>query len=151
MQRLVKSIAVVTLFLGVPAFAGAHTTLDGLPFPLSLSADQTMWKRVQRFDVGTRVKVTVGTAPAVERYFVLLSDTEVVVLNLSAENLPKRRLLGMATDNPSWIAGTAKTTYRDSDLRIGPEGVFLKDQKVAELGQVVERIPRDRVTSITKA
>jgi hypothetical protein len=148
MQRLVKSIAVVIwLSLGVPAFAGAHTTLDGLPF----TADQAMWKRVQRFDVGTRVKVTVGTAPAVERYFVLLSETEVVVLNLTAENLPKRRLLGMATDNPSWIAGTAKTTYRDSDLRIGPEGVFFKDQKVAELAQVVERIPRDRVTSITKA
>jgi hypothetical protein len=110
-----------------------------------------MWKRVQRFDVGTRVKVTVGSSPAVERYFVLLSDTELIVLNLTAENLPKRRLLGMATDNPSWIAGTSKTSYRDSDLRLGPDGVFLKDMKLADLGQVVERIPRDRITSIAKA
>jgi len=150
MQRLVKSIAAVTwLSLGVPAVAVAHTTLDGIPRPFA--ADDTMWKRVQRFDVGTRVKVTVGTAPAVERYFVLLNDAEVVVLNLTAENIPKRRLLGMAADNPSWIAGTSKTTYRDSDLRIGPEGVFVKDQKVAELGQVVERIPRARITSISKA
>jgi hypothetical protein len=80
-----------------------------------------------------------------------LSDTEVVVLNLTAENLPKRRLLGMATDNPSWIAGTSKTMYRDRDLRIGPDGVFAGDQKLAELAQVVERIPRDRVTSIARA
>jgi hypothetical protein len=150
MQRLVKPIVVVTwLSLGAPAFAGAHTTLDGIHLPLT--ADQAMWKRVRQFDVGTRVKVTVGTSPAVERYFVLLSETELVVLNLTAENLPKRRLLGMATDNPSWIAGTSKTTYRDSDLRIGPDGVFVKDQKVAELGQVVERIPRERITSVTKA
>jgi hypothetical protein len=150
MQTLVKRIAIVTwLSLGASAVAGAHTTLDGIPRPFA--SDEAMWKRVQRFDVGTRVKVTVGTAPAVERYYVLLSDTELVVLNLTAENIPKRRLLGMATDNPSWVAGAAKTTYRDSDLRIGPEGVFVRDQKVAELGQVVERIPRDRITSITKA
>jgi hypothetical protein len=150
MQRLVKSIAVVTwLSLGATASVGAHTTLDGIPLPLT--ADQAMWKRVQRLDVGTRVKVTVGTSPAVERYFVLLSETEVVVLNLTAENLPKRRLLGMATDNPSWIAGTSKTTYRDHDLRIGPDGVFAGDQKLAELAQVVERIPRVQITSITRA
>jgi hypothetical protein len=134
---------------GASAITAAHTTLDGLP--LVFAADETMWKRVQRFDVGTRVKVTVGSSPAVERYFVLLSDTELIVLNLTAENLPKRRLLGMATDNPSWIAGTSKTSYRDSDLRLGPDGVFLKDMKLADLGQVVERIPRDRITSIAKA
>ena len=46
----------------------------------------------------------------------------------------------MAADNPAWIAGTAKTTYRDSDLRLGPDGVFLKDKKLADLSQVVERI-----------
>ncbi len=87
----------------------------------------------------------------VERYFVLLNDTEVILLNLTAVDLPKRQLLSMAADNPAWIAGTAKTTYRDSDLRLGPDGVFLKDKKLADLSQVVERIPRNRVTSITKA
>lgn len=150
MQRLVTRIVFVTwMSAGASAITAAHTTLDGLP--MVFAADETMWKRVQRFDVGTRVKVTVGSSPAVERYFVLLSDTELIVLNLTAENLPKRRLLGMATDNPSWIAGTSKTSYRDSDLRLGPDGVFLKDMKLADLGQVVERIPRDRITSIAKA
>ncbi len=150
MQRLVTRIVFVTwMSAGASAITTAHTTLDGLP--MTFAADETMWKRVQRFDVGTRVKITIGSAPAVERHFVLLSDTELIVLNLTAENLPKRRLLGMATDNPSWIAGTSKTSYRDSDLRLGPDGVFLKDMKLADLSQVVERIPRDRITSIAKA
>jgi hypothetical protein len=150
MHRLVTRIVFVTwMSVGASAIAAAHTTLDGMP--VMFTADESMWKRVQRFDVGTRVKVAIGRAPAVERYFVLLNDTELIVLNLTAGNLPKRRLLGMATDNPSWIAGTSKTSYRDSDLRLGPDGVFLKDRKLADLNQVVERIPRDRITSIVKA
>ena len=90
-----------------------------------------------------------GGAPA-DRYFVQLNDIIVVVLNLSAPDLPKRQLLNMAIDNPAWIAGTSKTTYRDNNLRVGPDGVFVKDKKVAELNQVVEWIPRTKVTAIDK-
>ena len=115
-----------------------------------LRADESMWKRVQRFDPGTRVKVTVeGSTPA-DRYYVQLNDTVVVLLNLSAPDLPKRQLLNMAIDNPAWIAGAAKTTYRDNNLRVGPDGVFVKDKKVAELNQVVEWVPRAKVTDIQR-
>jgi hypothetical protein len=115
-----------------------------------LRADEKMWKRVERFEAGTRVKITVEGAEPAERYFVRLSDTVVVVLNLTASNLPKRQLLNMAVDNPAWIAGTSKTTYRDNNLRVGPTGVFVKNKKVAELNQVVEWIPRAKVTAIEK-
>ena len=115
-----------------------------------VGADENMWKRVERFDPGTRVKVTVDGGPPAERYFVQLNDMIVVLLNLSAPDLPKRQLLNMAIDNPAWIAGTSKTTYRDNSLRVGPEGVFVKDKKVAELSQVVEWIPRAKVTAIEK-
>jgi hypothetical protein len=115
-----------------------------------LGADESMWKRVERFDPGTRVKITVEGSEPEERYFVQLSDSEVVVLNLTAPNLPKRQLLNMAIDNPAWIAGASKTTYRDNNLRVGPDGLFVKNKKVAELSQVVERIPRARVSAIQK-
>lgn len=140
MQRLVKQVAVFVTSMSIAASAAA-----------SLHVDDVVWKRVQRFDVGTRVKVTIDGAAAVERYFVQLSDTELIVLNLTAVNLPKRQLLNMAIDNPAWMVGTSKTTYRDNNLRIGPDGVFVKDQKIAELTQVVERIPRGKVTSLAKA
>src|SRR5262245_25152826 len=115
-----------------------------------LSADENMWKRVERFDPGTRVKIKVDGGEPAERYFVQLNDMIVVLLNLSAPDLPKRQLLNMAIDNPAWIAGTSKTTYRDNNLRVGPDGVFVKDKKVAELNQVVEWIPRAKVTAIDK-
>jgi hypothetical protein len=143
MKRLVKQIAWVVAPLSMLAIAASAAA--------SLHVDDVEWKRIQRFDVGTRVKVTTVGAPAIERYFVQLSDMELIVLNLTAANLPKRQLLNMAVDNPSWIVGTSKTTYRDNTLRIGPDGVFVKDQKIAELAEVVERIPRGKVTSITKA
>jgi hypothetical protein len=113
-------------------------------------ADETMWKRVQRLEPGARVKITLEGAAPVERYFVQVNDTKLIVLNLSAPDLPKRQLLNMAIDNPSWIAGTSKTTYRDNSLRIGPDGLFVKDKKVAQLDQVVEWIPREKVTAVQK-
>jgi hypothetical protein len=113
-------------------------------------ADETMWKRVQRLDPGARVKITLEGAAPVERYFVQVNDTKLIVLNLSAPDLPKRQLLNMAIDNPSWIAGTSKTTYRDNSLRIGPDGLFVKNKKVAELNQVVEWLPREKVTAVQK-
>jgi len=115
-----------------------------------LGAHEDLWRRVEHFDPGMRVKVTVEGAPPTDRYFVQLNDTVLVLLNLSAPDVPKRQLLNMAIDNPAWIAGTSKTTYRDNNLRIGPEGVFVKDKKVAELNQVVEWIPRGKVTAIQK-
>jgi hypothetical protein len=149
MQTLVRPVVfLVWMSIGASAVAGANAAArPGTSSPVE--ADAVTWKRVQRLDPGARVKITVG-GTVVERYFVRADDNELIVLNLSAANLPKRQLLNMAVDNPAWVAGTSKTTYRDNNLRIGPEGVFVKDQKVAELAQVVERIPRDRVTLVAR-
>jgi hypothetical protein len=148
MQTLVKPVVfLVWVSIGASAVAGTNAALPGTS--RMIEADVATWKRVQRLDPGARVKITVA-GTAVERYFVRADDHELIVLNLGAANLPKRQLLNMAIDNPAWIAGTSKTTYRDNNLRIGPDGVFVKDQKVADLAQVVERIPRDRVTLVAR-
>jgi hypothetical protein len=128
MQKLVSAIAVTVCVTGAAASAAAK----------------------ERFDPGTRVLVTVSGAAPAERYFVQSDEAELVVLNLSAANLPKRQLLNMAIDNPVWMAGTSKTTYKDNGVRVGPDGVFVKDKKVAELGDVVEHIPRARVSAVAK-
>jgi hypothetical protein len=115
---------------------------------VSLFASSTTAK--EHFDPGTRVLVTVNGAAAVERYFVQMDEAELVVLNLSAPDLPKGHLLNMAKDNPGWMAATAKSAYKDGGVRVGPDGVFVKDRKVAELGQVVEHLPRARVSAVAK-
>ena len=145
MRTFVKCAVVVVC---MAASAGANVPVLGTR--TVFAADDTIWKRVERFNPGTRVKISVdGSAPA-ERYFVRLNETVVVVLNLTVPELPKRQLLNMATDNPAWMANVSKATYRDNGVRVGPEGVFVKNKKVAELNQVVEWIPRSKVTSIQR-
>jgi len=148
MHKLVKAVAFfVWMLVGAVAVSGTSARPPGTS---TLQAGTTDWKRFQRLDPGARLKLTIGTAAAVERYFVQLNDSELIVLNLTTRNLPRRQLLRMVADNPGWIANTSKTTYRDNGVRIGPDGLFVGDQKMAELAEVVERIPRDRITSITK-
>jgi len=103
-----------------------------------------------RFEPGTRVVVTVVDAVPVERYFVSIDADDLVVLNLTASNLPKRHLINMTIDHPDWMSATSKTIYKDNDIRVGPSGVFVKDRKLADLDQVVEHIPRARVKSIVR-
>jgi hypothetical protein len=149
MQTLVKPVVfLVWMSIGASAVAGTNASLAGTSSLIEV--DAATWKRLQRFDPGARLKVTVSGADAVERYFVMADEKELIVLNLTAANLPKRQLLNMAADNPTWIAGTSKTTYRDNNLRIGPDGVFVKDRKLAELADVVERIPRERIAEVIK-
>jgi len=112
------------------------------------AGDDVQWKRVERMDPGARIAVGVDGGAMAERYFVQLNDSELVVLNLTGADLPKRQLIEMTKDNPAWMAGTAKSTYKDNSLRVGPDGVFVKDKKVGNLDDVVLHIPRTKVTAI---
>lgn len=137
MQRLVHVIAIA-----IAATLGTNVLVH---------ADEALWKRVQRLDPGAKVKITVEGARPAERYFVQLNATEVIVLNLSAPDLPKRQLVEMTRDNPDWMAAAGKAIYKDNAVRIGPEGVFVKDRKVCDLATVLERIPRAKVSAVDKA
>lgn len=149
MQKRVTSILlVVCMWIASPAAARTNAPIPGTG---TLQMDDAAWKRLQRLDPGSRLKITVGNTAAVERYLVQLNESELIVLNLTAKKLPRRQLLQMAADNPAWVAGTSKTMYKDNNLRIGPDGVFVKDQKIAELAEVVEHIPRGQISSVAKA
>jgi hypothetical protein len=92
-----------------------------------------MWNRTRRLTPGTKVIVTLeGAGP------------------LSGASLPGRQLITMAVDHPDWLSNTWKTIYKDNSLRVGPQGVFKADRRLADLGEVVERIPRARVVSVVK-
>jgi hypothetical protein len=107
-------------------------------------------KRAKKIDPGARVSVTLAGSAPIMRYFVLVDSVALVVLNLDTPGLPKRQLLNMAIDNPAWMAATYRTTYKDNNIRVGPDGVFVKDNKVAELAQVVERIPLEKLASVSR-
>jgi len=135
MQKLMKVIAIA-------AVLGTNVLLN---------ADEAVWKRVQRLDPGSKVKVTVEGAQPAERYFVQVNATDLVVLNLTAPDVPKTRLIEMTRDNPEWMANADKAIYKDNSIRIGPDGVFNKDRKVCDLATVLERIPRAKVADVQKS
>ena len=116
----------------------------------ALDDPTVVFRRAKGMNPGTRVTVTVIGAAPVERYVVLLDSVELVVLNLSLEGLPKRQVINMTIDNAAWMAATSRRIYKDGDVRVGPDGVFVKDKKLADLRQVVEHIPREKVVSILR-
>jgi len=139
--RLVARVEGVPVVESVIAKAHLSAVLDD---------PTTVYKRAKQLAPGTRVTVTVTGATPVERYFVLIDTVELVVLKLDAPGIPKRRLLNMAIDNASWMAATYRTIYKDNDIRVGPDGVFVKEKKIADLKDVVERIPSEKLVSLDR-
>ena len=93
-----------------------------------------------------------GSQPG-SRYFVLTDGSRVTVLNLTGPTLPRaatRVLRDMASQHPEHFAAFEQSgTFRQDDVSIGRDGVFVANRKVADLGQVVETIARNDVIEIS--
>jgi hypothetical protein len=108
------------------------------------------WSRVRALAPGAEVIVTLkGTLP-VKRYFVTADGSDLTVLNLTDPALPgagTRGLRDLASNHPEYF--TAQNgIFVGSDIRVGPDGVFVADRRVADFGQIVERIARTDVAEI---
>ena len=110
-----------------------------------------IWSQVHKLEPGTEITVTVRGSQAGKRNFVSADASGVTVLNLAEPALPvvaARVLHDLASKHPGYfiVAGTRR--FADRQVRVGPDGVFFEDQKVAELGQIVERIAQRDVVEI---
>jgi hypothetical protein len=111
-----------------------------------------IWSRLGRLEPGTAITVTVQGATPSKRYIVSTNEANLILLDLTHQGLPRaaaRILRDMATSHPEYFASVEAQVFMERDLRIGPSGVFLADQKVADLGQVVERISRTDIETGT--
>jgi hypothetical protein len=77
-----------------------------------------------------------------------------MVLNLTDPALPanvKRVLLDTALNHSDCFvrAPQGGTFVLEKNVRVGPNGVFVADREVADLGQIIENIARDDVAEIT--
>ena len=111
------------------------------------------WSRVRKLKPGTEVTVTVkGTQPG-KRYFLGADEAGLTVLNLTEPTLPaaaRDTLLELASLNPERFVDAQKggTFLLHKNVRVVSGDVFVADQKVANLGQVVERIARTDVVEV---
>ncbi len=100
------------------------------------------WLDVRKLQAGTEIVLMATDSRQGERYVVLADESQLTVVNLTDPAIPlrvKRVLQGLASNHPEVFESTQQT---GSDVRVGPDGVFIANRKVAELRQVVETIAR---------
>jgi len=107
---------------------------------------------IHKLEPGTPVDITVRGDPSGTRYFVAAGDSEITLLRRTEPTLPdavKRVLRKTATDHPDYFLGvqTSGTFLLEKNVSLTPNGVFVAEQKVADIGQVVERILRSDLNS----
>lgn len=152
-----KSAVTVVIITGVVALLAGCATARGprqVETELPGDADPTWnWSRVGEVVPGTEVVMTVKGSQPGSRVFVSADESALTVLNLTEPALPAvsaRVLRDMASHHPGYFAAMQRGgTFAEDKVRVGRDGVFVADRKVAELGRVVETIARNDITEIT--
>lgn len=114
------------------------------------------WSRVLKLAPGTEIVVTVNGASPAQRYFVAAEESDLTVLNLTEPTLPANArdvLRDVASNHPEYFLAVRQhgTFVLPKNVRMVPDGVFVADRKVADLGQVVENIVRTDIVEIAIA
>jgi hypothetical protein len=113
------------------------------------------WTRVMDLGHGERVIVVRRSSFGGPRHFVKATDYDLTVLNLTDPAIPsvaKSQLLNLARQYSDDFGALQKrgTLLLNANVRLSAEGLFVDDRKVAELGQIVEVIPRPEVRRISE-
>lgn len=148
MKKLLSAVLIV-LLAGMPALAEAQGSEKPAKPPKQAWSD---WKKVVKIEAGTDINVIVAGDVQVKRMFVSANDAGLIALNLSLRSLPwrvKSVLMSTAAEDPERY-DEASSSFKVDDVVLSPDGVFLKDQRVAATEEVVIRVPRDRVVEISR-
>jgi hypothetical protein len=117
------------------------------------------WAGLRNVAPGNAVDIVVSTmgadghsAPILTRYFVSADDSSLTVLNLSDPALPAaaaRALRQIASQHRGFLDGAVRGgTFIVGDVRLAAAGVFVSDQKIADLRDIVETTARTEVLEI---
>lgn len=134
------------------------------------------WSRVRELAPGAEIIVTVKGSPPGRRYFAAAAtksstlppfrparpsivkvppfdEPDLTVLNVADPMLPaevRDVLRAVASSHPDYFlaAQNGGQSVLEKSVRMGPDGVFVADRRVADLGQIVERIARADILEI---
>ena len=165
-MRRVSAIGLTLAMCGQPGFAAAADDLvmrgpigrsvsreaSRLAIEPSGQAKDAGWESVRNLDPARPIVITTAAA-TVTRTFVAVDNTTLTVLNLSRPGLSEtatRQLLALTRASPPALAGAADGSPKLFEaFRFGPDGVFQHEVKVAEFGELIERVPIGDVLAIT--
>jgi len=110
------------------------------------------WSRVGELRPGVSIAVSTTSTPFGARIFVSADASGVTVLNLEVSSLvpaARHALREMATRHPEYFAlMQASGSFEKDHVRLGRDGLFVADRRVAEFADVVETYSRQAVREI---
>jgi hypothetical protein len=153
MQWALGTIIVAGLTAGIAVPVGAQGPSVSAP-PGAIHGDASWW-RVRAVDAGTEILVAVDGESPRACFFAIADENAVSVFHIddSLPSSPAREVLRrVARRHPDRIlaAQLGARFVLEHDVRLGPDGVFVGTRHVADLGQLIEHIPRHSVRSITR-
>jgi hypothetical protein len=146
-----KTLA-ICLAAALAGGCGAARGPADLGSSLAEGSSESDWARVRQLAPGAEIVVAVRGLPSRSRYFVIADDSSLVALNLTVAALPPgtaRTLREMAASEPARLAALQRGGALQQDrVRIGRDGVFTDDRRIAAFDELVETIPRSQVSQI---
>jgi hypothetical protein len=140
-MKIARSVALISCLVCASAAAQPPSTIDG----------RSNWQHVVRLKPGTEIVLEVHGLTPVSRHFLSADDSELVVLDLTDPALPKevrRTLRELAVKHPRFLDPGGRVRTRHGRVHVTAEGVFVRDQKVAQLEDVFDRIARRDVVMV---
>lgn len=139
----------------IAAISGGCATARGpaqLGTTLAGASSETDWSRVRQLAPGAEIFVTLQGSQARSCQFVAADESSVIALNLGAAALPAeagRTLRDMAAHNPERLVALRKGgAFQQGRVRIGRDGLFVDERRIAAFDDVLETLPRSGVSQI---
>jgi hypothetical protein len=113
------------------------------------------WSRVRALEPGIGIVLTVCGFPPGKRHVVNADESRLTVLNVTDPAIPPAVasvLIDTTWNHPDYFGKAQQGgTFRlNRHVRLAPDGVFMDDRRVVELGQVVEQVERDGVAEVSE-
>jgi hypothetical protein len=138
MRRIIATI-LIALLVAPPASAGQK---QGKPID---------WQKTQTLRPGTEIVLTVTGGQPTKVRLLFADEATLVTLKPTAPTLPggvEKLLFSVGSEWPE-IFNTG-ATYSSERLRVSQDGIFDREQKLAELSDAVQRTPRGDVRAVSE-
>ena len=138
---------VLTPFLAGCATAHGPRRMDDPSMPPTWP-----WSRVGELRPGAQIRVATSSAPLRDRIFVSVDNARVTIVAVDSLLMPPaaiQALREMATRHPEYFSAMHDASSFEQDgVRLGRDGLFVADRRIAAFTDVVETLPREAVREI---
>ncbi len=138
MKRVIAAI-LTGLLVAPPAWAGQKPD------------NPIDWQKAATLKAGTEIVLTVTGGQPTKVRVLFADETMVITLKPTAPKLPGKVDKFLLDVGPRWPSVIDDgRTYAFEPLRVSAEGIFDRDEKLADLADVVQQTPRAEVREILK-